>query len=99
MTKQERAKKILLESGWIEDYYYVLKVMESCLKTTDVSRANVQLSKAFSWGKIQLENKLYVLRDRNPKYKFFILDESTDYVNFIWDIRYKIQDKINYGTV
>ncbi len=99
MDKQEKARKILLESGWINDCYYVIKVMESCLKTTDIDKANLQLIDVFSWGKIQLENKLEVLRDRNPKYSQHILEETNDYVNFLWDIRYKIQDKINYGTV
>ena len=99
MTKQEKAKKILLESGWINDCYYIAKVMESCLRTTDVGTANLQLIKTFSWGGRQLENKLEVLRDRNPKYSQHILEETNDYVNLLWDIRYKIQDRINYETV
>ena len=50
MTKQEKAQKILMESEWINNYYYIIKVMESCLKITDIGMANLQLIKTFSWG-------------------------------------------------
>lgn len=96
MTKQEKAQKILMESGWINNYYYIIKVMESCLKITDIGMANLQLIKTFSWGRRQLENKLEILRDRNPKCSQHILEETNDYVNFLWNMKYKIQDRINH---
>lgn len=96
MTKQEKAQKILMESEWINNYYYIIKVMESCLKITDIGMANLQLIKTFSWGRRQLENKLEILRDRNPKCSQHILEETNDYVNFLWNMKYKIQDRINH---
>lgn len=98
MNNQEKARKIIFESGWIDDYYYIIKVMESCLRTTDVGKANLQLSKTFSWGFRQLENKREVLCDLYSKYTWYICNKMNNYRESLWDIRFKIQDKINYDS-
>lgn len=93
----EQARRVLIESGWKQDYYYVIRVMNSCMNTCDKNKAAIQLSIAFSWGIKQLANKLDVLRDKYLEISAALLDEAINYECYLLDIKRIIQDKIDYG--
>lgn len=100
MTKREKARNILIKSKWIDDHYYVIKVMNSCVETKDVPTANAQLSKAFQWGLSRLKAKMENLRENvSLTIGFPMVDIVRCYINDLFDIKYKLQDKINYETV
>ena len=37
IERKEKAQRIMIESGWYKKYYYILKVIRSCEKTTTYS--------------------------------------------------------------
>lgn len=97
--KEKRARKLLVKSGWIADYNYVFKVMMSCVHTNDKGKATIQLCDAFLWGLKCLENKLNMLRHKHPRLGFALIFECKRHVDKLFDIKWKIQDKMNYETV
>lgn len=93
------AKYLLKKSGWIEDYYYVVKVMYSCLNTPNIGIANIQLINSFYWGQHQIVNKLNILIKQYSLVGKSILIEGKKYTSDLYEIKWKIQDYINYETV
>ena len=62
LEKKNKAQRILMKSGWIEKYYYILKVIRSC-----ESSNNIQTTiKARRWG-------LDILR---KEYELSVWDET-----------------------
>ena len=47
IERKEKAQRIMIESGWYEKYYYILKVIRSCEKTTTCSLC---VMRARKWG-------------------------------------------------
>ena len=52
LERKAKAQRIMIESGWYEKYYYILKVIRSCEKTTTNSLC---VMRARKWG-------MYILR-------------------------------------
>lgn len=97
--KARIARMILKFSGWIEDYYYVVKIMYNCKKITDTGKAELRLSKAFWWGMDQLASRGAALAFRYPLFKDALLTECQKYTDELLNIKWKIQDEINNETV
>lgn len=47
IERKEKAQRIMIKSGWYEKYYYILKVIRSCEKTTTCSLC---VMRARKWG-------------------------------------------------
>lgn len=47
IERKEKAQRIMIESGWYKKYYYILKVIRSCEKTTTYSLC---VMRARKWG-------------------------------------------------
>lgn len=91
----DRARLILQNAGWFEDYYYILKVMNSCLLTQDPNRAFKQLVIATDWGLEQLDNKYMVLHLKyGVDIGYDIWLEIRGYINNIYYTKWNIMDKI-----
>lgn len=52
LERKIKAQRIMIESGWYEKWYYIIKVIRSCEKTTTNSLCVI---KARKWG-------MYILR-------------------------------------
>ena len=46
LERKNKAQRILLKSGWIEKYYYIIKVIKSCDSSNNVQ----SVMKARKWG-------------------------------------------------
>lgn len=56
LERKEKAQRIMIESGWYEKYYYILKVIKSCEKTTTCSLCAMRARK---WGMDILRREYY----------------------------------------
>ena len=63
LERKNKAQRILMKSGWIEKYYYILKVIRSC-----ESSNNIQTTiKARRWGLDILRKDYDVISDILPR--------------------------------
>ena len=96
LERKNKAQRILMKSGWIEKYYYILKVIKSC-----ESSNNIQTTiKARKWG-LDILRRDYDLICKTPKAKkvqselydiFFAYTETLyNYYNEVFD---KVVDNI-----
>ena len=96
LERQNKARRIMVKSGWIEKYYYIFKVIKSC-----ESSNNIQTTiKARKWG-LDILRRDYDLICKTPKAKkvqselydiFFAYTETLyDYYNEVFD---KVVDNI-----
>ncbi len=64
LERKNKARNIMVKSGWIEKYYYILKVIKSC-----ESSNNIQTTiKARKWG-LDILRKDYDVICKMPKAK------------------------------
>lgn len=64
LERKNKARNIMVKSGWIEKYYYILKVIRSC-----ESSNNIQTTiKARRWG-LDILRKEYDIICKMPKAK------------------------------
>lgn len=63
MNKLEKARRILIESGWFRDYYFIIKVMEGNRSGTNI----LWETETRRWGWAALDRKLLMLKDKHPK--------------------------------
>ena len=64
LERKNKARNIMVKSGWIEKYYYILKVIRSC-----ESSNNIQTTiKARRWG-LDILRKEYDVICKTPKAK------------------------------
>lgn len=94
---EKSAKKILIESGWISDYYYVVKVMQSCTnKNSNLNPMlrNLSLHKAFWWGKKQLKNSIDNIISKHNRLAKPIYEIYKEYESSLWTEMNKVEDKI-----
>ncbi len=64
LERKNKARNIMVKSGWIEKYYYILKVIKSC-----ESSNNIQTTiKARKWG-LDILRKEYDIICKMPKAK------------------------------
>lgn len=92
LERKNKAQHIMLKSGWIEKYYYILKVITSC----DSSNSTQSPVKARKWG-IDVLRREYDVICKTPKAKkvkaeldeiFFIYTET------VYDIYEKVWSKV-----
>ena len=66
LERKTKAQRIMIESGWYEKYYYILKVIRSCEKTTTCSLC---VMRARKWGMDILKREYYDVILKSPKAK------------------------------
>ena len=92
LEKKNKAQRILMKSGWIEKYYYILKVIKSC-----ESSNNIQTTiKARKWG-LDILRRDYDLICKTPKAKKVqseLYDIFFSYTETLYDTYSQIFDKV-----
>ena len=92
LERKNKAQRILMKSGWIEKYYYILKVIRSC-----ESSNNIQTTiKARRWG-LDILRKDYDVICKTPKAKKVqaeLYDIFYTYSETLYDISSQIFDKV-----
>lgn len=92
LERKNKAQRILMKSGWIEKYYYILKVIKSC-----ESSNNIQTTiKARRWG-LDILRRDYDVICKTPKAKKVqaeLYEIFFDYTETLYDIYSQIFDKI-----
>ena len=63
LERKTKAQRIMIESGWYEKYYYILKVIKSCEKTTTNSLCVIRARK---WGMYILRREYYDVILKSP---------------------------------
>ena len=92
LERKNKAQRILMKSGWIEKYYYILKVIRSC-----ESSNNIQTTiKARRWG-LDILRKEYDVICKTPKAKKVqaeLYDIFYTYTETLYDISSQIFNKV-----
>lgn len=94
---EKNVKKILIESGWISNYYYVVKVMQSCAnKNSNLNPMlrNISLHKAFWWGKKLLKDSIDNIISKHNRLAIPINEIYKEYESSLWLEMAKVEDKI-----
>ena len=96
LERKNKAQRILLKSGWIEKYYYIIKVIKSCDSSNNIQ----SVMKARRWG-LDILRRDYDVICKTPKAKkvqaelydiFFAYTETLyNYYNEVFD---KVVDNI-----
>lgn len=101
ISPTDKARRILLESGWLEKYYYTYKVLSSCDTSNNVKTA----INARRWAIDVLDECHHKLERDYPcteEIKRAIDRMVFDYTEVLYDIHYasmkKIVDNITEGT-
>lgn len=91
LERKNKARNIMVKSGWIEKYYYILKVIRSC-----ESSNNIQATiKARRWG-LDILRKEYDVICKTPKAKKVqaeLYDIFYAYTETLYDIYSQMVDK------
>ena len=92
LERKNKAQRILVKSGWIEKYYYILKVIRSC-----ESSNNIQTTiKARRWG-LDILRKEYDIICKMPKAKKVqaeLYEIFFAYTETLYDIYSQMLDKV-----
>ena len=92
LERKNKAQRILIKSGWIEKYYYILKVIKSC-----ESSNNIQTTiKARKWG-LDILRRDYDLICKTPKAKKVqseLYDIFFAYTETLYDTYNQMFDKV-----
>ena len=92
LERKNKARNIMVKSGWIEKYYYILKVIKSC-----ESSNNIQTTiKARKWG-LDILRKDYDVICKMPKAKKVqaeLYEIFFDYTETLYDIYSQMFDKV-----
>ena len=92
LERQDKARHIMVKSGWIEKYYYILKVIKSC-----ESSNNIQTTiKARKWG-LDILRRDYDLICKTPKAKKVqseLYDIFFSYTETLYDTYSQLFDKV-----
>ena len=92
LERQDKARHIMVKSGWIEKYYYIIKVIRSC----DSSKSVRGVMKARKWGRGILRRD-YDLICKTPKAKKVqseLYDIFFSYTETLYDTYSQIFDKV-----
>lgn len=91
LERQDKARDIMVKSGWLKKYYYILKVIKSC-----DSSNNIQTTiKARRWG-LDILRRDYDLICKTPKAKKVqpeLYDIFFAYTETLYDIYNQMFDK------
>lgn len=95
---EKLAKNILIKSNWISDYYYIVKVMQSC--SNKDSNLNpmlryVSLQRSYWWGDKQLKNKKNNLISKYPFLENQIEEICREYEKSLWTEMYLVDNNID----
>ena len=92
LERKNKARKIMVKSGWIEKYYYILKVIKSC-----ESSNNIQTTiKARKWG-LDILRKDYDVICKMPKAKKVqaeLYEIFFDYTETLYDTYNEVFNKV-----
>ena len=96
LERKNKAQRILLKSGWIEKYYYIIKVIKSCDSSNNIQ----SVMKARRWG-LDILRRDYDAICKTPKAKkvqselydiyFAYIETLYNYYNEVFD---KVVDNI-----
>ena len=92
LERKNKAQRILMKSGWIEKYYYILKVIRSC-----ESSNNIQTTiKARRWGLDILRKEYDVIckTSKAKKVQAELYDIFYTCTETLYDISSQIFDKV-----
>ena len=92
LERKNKAQRILLKSGWIEKYYYIIKVIKSCDSSNNVQ----SVMKARKWG-LGILRRDYDLICKTPKAKKVqseLYDIFFSYTETLYDTYSQIFDKV-----
>lgn len=92
LERKNKAQRILMKSGWIEKYYYILKVIKSCDSSNNVQ----SVMKARKWG-LGILRRDYDLICKTPKAKKVqseLYDIFFSYTETLYDTYSQIFDKV-----
>ena len=92
LERKNKAQRILLKSGWIEKYYYIIKVIRSCDSSNNVQ----SVMKARKWG-LGILRRDYDLICKTPKAKKVqseLYDIFFSYTETLYDTYSQIFDKV-----
>lgn len=92
LERKNKARNIMVKSGWIEKYYYILKVIKSC-----ESSNNIQTTiKARKWG-LDILRKEYDVICKTPKAKKIqaeLYDIFFTYTETLYDTYNEVFNKV-----
>lgn len=92
LERKNKAQRILLKSGWIEKYYYILKVIRSC----ESSNNTKSVMKARRWG-LNILRRDYDVICKTPKAKEVqaeLYDIFFTYTETLYDIYNQMFEKV-----
>ena len=92
LERKNKAQHIMMKSGWIEKYYYILKVIRSCDSSNNIQ----SVMKARRWG-IDILRRDYDLICKTPKAKKVqseLYDIFFSYTETLYDTYSQIFDKV-----
>ena len=92
LERKNKAQRILMKSGWIEKYYYIIKVIRSCDSSNNVQ----SVMKARKWG-LGILRRDYDLICKTPKAKKVqseLYDIFFSYTETLYDTYSQIFDKV-----
>ena len=88
--KERKAKKMLLKSGFVSYFHFILDVMNGNRSSTNVRHETYTRS----WGCKVLEDKLSLLKIKYPKYKGYLDAASLNYFFTISDLHQEVLTEI-----
>ena len=91
LERKNKAQHIMMKSGWIEKYYYIIKVIRSCDSSNNVQ----SVMKARKWG-LGILRRDYDLICKTPKAKKVqseLYDIFFAYTETLYDIYSQMVDK------
>lgn len=88
--KERKAKKMLIKSGFISYFHFILDVMNGNRSSTNVRHETYTRS----WGCKVLDDKLALLKMKYPKYKGYLDAVSCVYFNEISDLHQEVLTEI-----
>ena len=91
LERKNKAQRILLKSGWIEKYYYIIKVIKSCDSSNNIQ----SVMKVRRWG-IDILRRDYDVIRKTPKAKKVqaeLYDIYFAYTETLYDIYNQMFDK------
>ena len=92
LERKNKAQRILMKSGWIEKYYYVIKVIKSCDSSNNVQ----SVMKARRWG-LDILRRDYDVICKTPKAKEVqaeLYDIFFTYTETLYDIYNQMFEKV-----
>jgi len=87
-TPKEKAKRILLDNGFISDYHFILDVMNGNRSSSKI----VHVFNTKRWGLDVLEKKRDFLRLKYPKYQSEIFDIADKYIDEFYDFKEEVEN-------